>query len=69
MTLGSAEHYAMMKAFEAYAKQAPGIVSCRFDKEAKEQWSLGNIYQDGHTNNLFNLYAAGYANARCVYIQ
>ncbi len=68
MQLGTAEHYDMIKTFEAYIKGSP-IQARRLDKEAKELWKMGQIYQDGNVNNLFHLYAAGYANARCVYIQ
>jgi len=67
MTLGTTEHYEMIASFEKYIHASP--IRCRVDKEAKEEWHKGRIYQDGNTNDLFNLYSAGYANARCVYAQ
>lgn len=67
MRIGSQEHYDMMAAFEKYAARSP--IRCRFDKESKDQWPNGRIYQDGNTNDLFNLYSAGYALARCHYMQ
>lgn len=67
MKLGTAEHQEMISSFEKYAKRSPALV--RLDKEAKSEWPRGHIYQDGHTNDLFNLYCAGYSHARCVYLQ
>lgn len=40
----------------------------RFDKEPKNFWSMGHIYQDGQLNELFLAYRRGYALARAVYI-
>lgn len=67
MKLGTTEHYDMIASFEKYAKTSP--VRVRFDKEPKADWAKGRIYQDMNTNDLFNLYCAGYASARCAYLQ
>lgn len=40
--------------------------SGRNDKEAKELWPKGIIYQDGHRNNLFLAYRKGYAFGKAV---
>ena len=66
MTIGSQEHYDMMASFEKYMKQCP--IPGRLDREDKSIWRKGHIYQDGNTNDLFNLYCAGYSHARCEYM-
>lgn len=35
--------------------------SGRLDKERKELWPMGRIYQDGQVNELFLAYRRGYA--------
>ena len=67
MTIGSKEHQDMIAAFERHMNATQ--IRCRFDKEAKDDWRKGRVYQDGHTNDHFRVYSAGYANARCVYMQ
>jgi len=67
MTLGTQEHYDMLSSFEKYMTRSP--IRCRFDKEPKEDWKKRRIYQDSNTNDLFNVYCAGYASARCAYLQ
>jgi len=52
--LKSQEHYDLMSAFERTHRG-------RMDKEPKESWSRGIIYQDGHVNELFLAYRNGYA--------
>ena len=59
--LGQREHYALMEMFE---KEYTGQ---RTDKENKELWAKGYLYQDGHTNTLFLAYRKGYAFAKCLY--
>ncbi|OZI23720.1 hypothetical protein CAL26_09825 [Bordetella genomosp. 9] len=54
------EHYDLMVQFER------GLLG-RFDKEAKELWPRGIIYQDGHINELFLAYRRGYAFAVADY--
>lgn len=68
MTLGTKEHQDLLASFEKFAKARNGI-RFRLDREPKGQWAKGHVYQDGLTNDFFKLYSAGYANARCVYLQ
>jgi hypothetical protein len=42
--------------------------SGRRDKESKDLWPMGRIYQDGQVNDLFLAYRKGYALARAVYL-
>lgn len=55
MTLFSQDHYELIAMFEREFK------GHRLDKEAKEMWSKGCIFQNGETNNLFVAYRKGYA--------
>lgn len=54
MKIFDQEHYDLMIQFE---REHSG----RFDKEAKEFWPKGIVYQDGHINELFLAYRRGYA--------
>ncbi|WP_258129197.1 HNH endonuclease [Achromobacter anxifer] len=54
------EHYDLLAQFE---REHSG----RFDKEAKEFWPRGIIYQDGRMNELFLSYRRGYAYAVADY--
>lgn len=38
----------------------------RTDKEPKELWEKGIVYQDGTTNQLFRAYQSGYSFAKAV---
>ena len=60
MKLLSQEHYDLMAAFEHDCK--PG----RLDREPKESWPRGIVYQDGTVNELFKVYRHGYAFAKAV---
>lgn len=55
VTLKSREHYALMEQFERTFKGR------RFDREPKESWPRGVVYQDGTVNELFLAYRQGYA--------
>lgn len=56
MTIGSKEHYEMIAMFEkVFAGEG------RFDKEPKEFWTKGNIYQNGEINKLFIAFRHGVA--------
>lgn len=61
MALTSKDHYDLMAAFEREYKGQ------RFDKEAKELWSKGVVYQDGQTNALFLAYRRGYSYGEAVH--
>lgn len=60
--LHTKEHIELMEQFERDCKSHIG----RVDKESKELWARGIIYQDGKTNELFLLYRKGYAFGKCV---
>lgn len=49
------EHYNLINTFE---REFNGM---RHDKEPKDLWPRGIIYQDGNVNNLFLAYRKGYA--------
>ncbi len=53
--LNTKEHHDLMAKFERDFKGE------RFDKENKELWTKGRIYQNGNVNNLFLAYRMGYA--------
>lgn len=59
--LNTQEHVDLVAQFERDCK--PG----RLDKEAREFWAKGQIYQDGHVNALFLVYRHGYAFAKAVW--
>lgn len=63
MQINSQEHEEIIADFE---KQFCGL---RIDKEPRELWPKQNIYQNGEANALFLAFRAGYATARCVYLQ
>ena len=55
MTLGSREHEEIIAMFDREFSHL------RLDKEAREFWNQGNIYQNGEANNLFLAYRKGFA--------
>lgn len=63
MTLGSKEFYEVIEAFE----KSPVSKSKRLDKEPKELWKKGQIYQNGEVNDLFKCFQHGYSYAKAVY--
>lgn len=60
MTLFAKEHYELMDMFEREFRGE------RLDKEPKELWSKGHVYQSGPTNDLFLAYRKGYALAKAA---
>jgi hypothetical protein len=58
--LKTQEHYDLMAMFERE-------FSGRMDKEPKESWARGIIYQDGHVNELFKAYRHGYAYGKALH--
>ncbi len=61
MTVGSKEFYEMMSDFESVVKT---VISARLDKEEKDQWSKGRVYQHGEVNQLWKGFQLGYSNHR-----
>lgn len=60
MQITTDEHIDVMKQFE---KEYKGH---RFDREPKDLWRIGNVYQDGQVNELFLAYRRGYALHKCL---
>lgn len=60
MTLNTKEHYDLMAQFEKEFSHH------RLDKEPKDLWSKGNVYQNGQANELFLAYRRGYAYGAAV---
>jgi hypothetical protein len=58
--LKTKEHYDLMAQFEREFK------GMRLDKEDKELWHKGIIYQNGETNNLFDAFRRGYSLGKLV---
>ena len=61
MTLGSKEHEDMIRMFERIFPHEG-----RLDKEAKEFWARGNVYQHGEVNKLFLAFRHGVAYGEAV---
>ena len=61
MTIGSKEHYDILEMFEKSYNHM------RLDKESKELWQSGVIYQDGEVNKLYQSFILGYSLGRLVY--
>lgn len=59
MTITSKEHYDLMEMFEK-------IFSGRKDREPKEFWPKGNIYQDGEVNAQFIAFRHGVAYGKSI---
>jgi hypothetical protein len=55
MNIGSKEHYEILENFE---KNFRGY---RLDRENKDMWKKGAIYQSGETNSLYNAFILGYS--------
>lgn len=62
MKLGSKEHQELMQQFEKDCKNH----IAHTDKENKDLWPKGIVYQDGKTNNLFLVYRMGYALGKVI---
>lgn len=59
--LGTQEHYDIIAFFE---KSYPG----RNDKESKELWRIGQVFQHGDRNNEFKMFLSGYMLGRLNYM-
>jgi hypothetical protein len=60
--LTSQEHYDLIAQFE----RDPASKGFRRDKESKDQWARGHIYQHGELNELFLMYRRGYVMGKAV---
>jgi uncharacterized membrane protein len=61
MRVGDKAFYDLLAMFEKIAKQK---FYGRLDREDKELWNQGIIYQDGRINELFVAFRLGYALAQ-----
>lgn len=59
----SREHYELMEHFERTIGR-----HLRVDRETKEMWHCGSVYQNGEANNLFIAYREGYSLHKCITI-
>ena len=59
MILKSKEHYELMAQFEREYQHE------RLDREPKDLWPKGRLYQDGRVNSLFLAYRRGYSLGVC----
>ncbi len=62
MTLKAQEHYDLIAQFERDFRLTGRCI----EKEPKEMWAKGSIYQHGETNQQFLVYRHGYAFGKCV---
>lgn len=62
MQLHTREHYGLIDQFETEYRG-----HFRLDREPKEQWPRGYVYQDGQANERFLAYRRGYALAKALY--
>lgn len=62
MQVGTKEFYDILERFEK------DFCHIRLDKESKDLWKIGQIYQDGETNTAYHAYILGYALGRLVYM-
>ena len=62
MTIKSKEFYEMTENFDK------NFSHLRLDKENKENWAQGQVYQNGETNNMFKAFQHGYELARANYM-
>ncbi len=53
--IGTKEHYDLIVQFDRQFKHL------RLDKEDKEFWRKGHVYQDGHVNQFYGAFFQGYA--------
>jgi hypothetical protein len=60
MTLLSQDHYDLIAMFDRLYKGE------RLDKETKDMWPKGYVYQNGETNRLFLAFRQGVAYGRAV---
>jgi hypothetical protein len=61
--LNSQEHIDLISMFE----RLPAVKGFRLDKEAKDLWPKGHIYQHGELNELFLMYRHGFAYGKAVF--
>lgn len=58
--LNTKEHYDLIAQFDKE------FSSFRLDKEPKDGWTKGIIYQDGRVNQMFCVYRSGYSLGKVI---
>ena len=59
--LNTQEHIDLMTMFEREFK------GMRLDRETKDLWPRGRVYQNGETNEMFLAYRKGYAFGKAIH--
>ena len=63
MTIGSKEHYEILSNFEKNFKEM------RLDREKNmDLWKIGQVYENGETNKMYQAFILGYAFGRAKYL-
>lgn len=62
MRVGDKDFYEMLADFDRMVRKE--FYNARTDKEPKDLWIKGIIYQDGKVNELFKAFRLGYAYAQ-----
>ncbi len=62
MKIGTKEFEDILESFEK------NFSHMRLDKESKEYWRTGQMYENGETNNAYRAYTLGYSFGRVVYM-
>ena len=57
------EHYELMAHFETQVRK---VARGRLDREAKQDWQRGIIYEDGNINQMFIMFRTGYMLGKSV---
>ena len=65
MQIHTKEHYDVMEAFEYTFGRKPHYM--RMDKEPKDQWARGFVYQNAETDALFKAFRHGVAYGKLAY--
>lgn len=63
--LGTQEHYDLIDQFEKWYRKC-SLTRGRLDKEPKEMWCKGRIYEHGDTRAEYQAFIAGYAYGKTV---
>ena len=66
MQIHTQDHEEIIAAFEKTFPLFTGYCPRRFDKEGKELWPKGRIYQNGEVNALFGVYRHGVSYGRAT---
>lgn len=65
MQIGTKDHHEAVAMFDKIAKSNPAM-TFRLDKEARDDWKLGRVYQDGVANMAFLAFLQGVVYGRAT---